>query len=514
MPSRTLVLALMLIVVPLVVPTLRAEILFIYDLDSLNHLSAEVAEARIVRRVPNPSVSLIEVRIETVHKGSFTKGDLVVVAHTGDYAIPAKPRGTRSLAVGDHLVLFLSLARRHGYVKFPENVTIYQPVSGGVKLIEHDKVFGFSQRRNPGPYEADSLSDPEGKHAPSLPQYREQIADSLRFLERAAPLLEAKKDSLDVPALLKLIAGRPEAWMSRRDHIAELACARLAQTQDPAVLHQALPLVKSHPGAAILHKGFGTPKGRDDLLAKIGDSKEPIEVRLRLVSALVNAGPVYRSTLADLVAYGHRTLGEPDAGNSGYLTRIAEAARSQSEHEELCRRLLGCIEYFGRGIAQSKSPPLMLDLQEALAVLRKFYEARPAQRLQYAIESATANADPDAYGRLNSPCGPVISLLIEADAVKHSSPEERKLTFQSSHMAVRLNKDAKLRPSVVLLHQASEKRFVLPSKSIIRRGSTGGGGFESVVLPKDLPHGRYHVFYEFKEGDKVISSGHHVAIDL
>ena len=35
-----------------------------------------------------------------------------------------------------------------------------------------------------------------------------------------------------------------------------------------------------------------------------------------------------------------------------------------------------------------------------------------------------------------------------------------------------------------------------------------------LMLPKDLPVGRYHVFLRIMDGDKVISTGHWVAADL
>lgn len=157
-----------------------------------------------------------------------------------------------------------------------------------------------------------------------------------------------------MPRLLKLLADRSKQIHGDRDYFTERICIRFAETHDLILLSQALALAKDHHDISILQRGFGTPRGRDYLLAKVNDAKEPMPDRLRYANALHDADSVYGSTLTEIRANGHRHVGEADDGNSGYITRIAKAARATGKHEELCGRLVFCIDYFGQGITQNK----------------------------------------------------------------------------------------------------------------------------------------------------------------
>lgn len=146
----------------------------------------------------------------------------------------------------------------------------------------------------------------------------------------------------------------------------------------------------------------------------------------------------------------------------------------------------------------------------ALAVLKELYDTKPAEELQFVIELATVNANRTAYEKLKSPCGTFISMLSPAPSY-YAQPKERSVIFTYDYHSGLPNHE--FSPSLVLVHQGTQKRVVHPSELRIRGGGTGGGS-NSVVLPKDLPAGRYHVFFEVSEGDKVISTGHFFAADL
>src|SRR5262249_21246163 len=161
---------------------------------------------------------------------------------------------------------------------------------------------------------------------------------------------------------------------------------------------------------------------------KVRDEKEPMPARLRYARALPNADSVYRSTLTEIRVNGHRHVGEADEGNSGYITRIAKAARATGKHEELCGSLVRCIDYFGQGSPQTPPAPMMADLIGSFAVLKELYETKPSQDLQFAIEKATAR-DRNAYAKLESPCGNFISILRAVDPAKYTKPEKRSLIF-------------------------------------------------------------------------------------
>ena len=235
--------------------------------------------------------------------------------------------------------------------------------------------------------------------------------------------------------------------------------------------------------------------------------------RLRYANALQDAGEVYRSTLIDIEANSYHVVGEADEGNAGYLTRIAKAICATSKHEELCGDLFRCLDWFGRKIVQSKPNPMMADLRGALATLKELYDSKPSESLQFAIEEASISV-PDAYQKLKSPCGPVISILRPADPAA-GKPEWPGLKFEFKCFPVSLPPDAKLKLSVVVFHQSTTKRYVLPTFLQASAVLPGGvDGLDTVMLPKDLPHGRYRVFFQVSDGDKVISTGHYFVTDL
>jgi hypothetical protein len=502
-----------LFLIALPAPTLQAGMLYVYDLDSLVHLSTEVVEGEIIRSYKAHNLELVDVKVMRVDKGSFTKGQTVVVANTDYYRKPEQgDLNSQRLAVGDSLVLFVVQEKASEFFRIPEDAVIYTPLPGGMRLVQGDHLFGFSQRDNPGPYVADVPFDRSKEKAPTVEHFREEVRKSLSDTQEWARLVEAKQDKLDVPRLLKLLADRSRQTFDRQDYFTQRICSRFAETKDLELLSRALPLAKRYVEASILQHGFGSPKGREYLLAKVTDAKLPMPDRLRYSDALRNAGDIYRSTFTEIGANSYRMIGEADESNSNYLTRIAKAARATGGQEELCRSLLSCLDFFGQGIVQNKPAPLMTDLLGAFAVLKEFYETNPSEELRFAIEKATAY-DREAYEKLQSPCGTFVSILRPADPAKYTKPEKPSLIFECEYATLLLGRDAEVQPSVVLIHQRTQKRVVLPTELRIR-GRSCGGGSGCVELPKDLPAGKYRVLFQLGDGDKAISTGHYFVADL
>ena len=471
-----------------------------YDLDSLIYLSTDVAEVEITRSYKADDLDLIDVKVTLVHKGGFKKGQTVVVAD-GGYGKPKNAALERQrLGVGDRLVIFEGK----------------EPLDGGMRLVQGGHVFTFSQRLWGGNLLADIPFEPVKTKPLTIESFRETVKSSVRDTEEWGRLVEAKQDKLDGPRLVKLLGDRSKLTYSGRDYFMERICIRFANTHDTVLLSQALPLAIND--VSTLQRGFGTPKGRDFLLARVMDEKEPMPARLRYANALHYADAVYRSTLTEIVANGGcRHLGEADEGNSGYITRIAKAAKANAKHEELCGSLVRTIDYFGRGGVPA---PVMADLHGALAVLKELYDTKPSQKLQFAIERATAHV-PEAYEKLKSPCGAFISILQVGDPAKYTKREKRCLILESEYMtSLRASDVVNLRLSVVLIHQGTQNKYVFPSPMEIRGWSLPGSGWNGVVgggiveLPKDLPAGRYRVFFQVTDGDKVVSTGHYSDGDL
>jgi hypothetical protein len=498
----------LLVFVTCPVQMLQAKTLYVYDRDSLAYLSTDVAEAEIIRSYQSNDINLIDVKVTLVHKGGLKKGQTVVVAHTDGYRKPKKDdRNPQPLAVGDRLVLFAVRAKPTEFNRIPEDAVIFSPLPGGMRLVQEGYVFGFSQWDNPGPYVANVPSDPAKAKLLTVEHFREKVGDSLRDTEQWARLVEAKQDQLDVPRLMKLLADRSQQTYGSRDYFTERICIRFANTHDLILLSQALPLAKEHHEVSILQRGFGTPHGRDYLLAKVNDAKEPMANRLRYSYAMHEVGNVYGSTFTEIGANGYRPVGEAGEGNSGYITRIAKAANANRKDEALCGSLIRCIR-----IGQNTPAPLMADLGGAIAVLKELYDAKPSQNLRFAVEMAMAGM-PEAYEKLKSPCGTFVSILRHVETANYTKPEKRSLIFAYEYTTLLLSEDTEVQPSIVMIHQGTQKRYVLPSQLRIR-GRLTGGGSNSVELSKDLPAGRYHVFFQLSDEGKVISTGHYFAADL
>jgi hypothetical protein len=481
-----------------------------------------VAEVEITRGLRPHEIDSIEVRVTLVHKGGFKKGQVVTVANTYIYRTPEK-RGLNSapLAVGDRLALFVVRAKPTRSLPNPDDAAIYKPLGGGMRLIQHDYVFDFFQRSNPGPYVASVGPYSSKGQLLTVERFREQVRDSLSKTEDWARLVEARLDNLNVARMITFLGYRAAQPYIDRDCFSERICLRFAESHDVDLLSRALLVTQKYDETSILQRGFGTAKGRDYLLAKITDEKEPMAARLRYVTALEGAGEVYRSTFTDIGTHGWSIVGKADEGNSGYLIRIAKAALATRKHEELCGSLVRCLDFFGQGIVQNKPAPMMADLRGALATLKEFYDAKPSESLQFAIEKVTAFV-PDAYEKLKSPCGPFISILRPADATRYTKPEKPSLIFEYEYKTAVSGREAEAQLSVVLVHQGTKKRYVLPtglqsrgwSMGVQNQGWSTAAGSNSVELPTDLPPGRYRVSYQLSDGDKVISTGHYFVADL
>jgi hypothetical protein len=481
----------------------RAATLYVYDQDSLVHLSTDVVEAEIVRSYEKQSVSLVDVKVLLPHKGGFKTGQTVVVADIDCFQkVGAGERFARDrLAVGDRLVLFLVRARADGFFRLPDDTAIYAPVPGGVTLLHGGRAFGFAQWDNPGPYVADVAQ----ADAPTVERFQESLRGSLRAAEDLARLVESPPDD---PRLLKLLADRSVQSIDRRDYFTARVCVRFAETHDPALLSRALPLAKGYYERSILRRGFGTPKGRDYLLARVEDTGAPMADRLMYAAALGDAGHVYRSTHTDIGPSSTRVEGAADAGNSGYLTRIAKAAGAAGTHEKLCLGLVRCLD---TSVDPSRTPELAADQRSAFAALAAFHATRPSEEIQFAIECVAAHHR-ESYEKLKTASGTFVSILRPADPAKYTKPERRSLIVEYAYSTALLDRDAEVRPAVVLVHQGTRQRFTLPTDLRIRGWSTGGGS-TAVELP-DLPAGRYHVFFELRDGAEVTSTGHYFAADL
>lgn len=468
-----------------------AAMMYTYEIDSLVHLSSDIVEADLTRRYKTHDSELIEVKLTRVHKGGLKPGATVTVAGTTFYGKPLRDQfGVEPLAAGDRLVFFLTRFRPGGRDALPADPVIYAPVPSGMKLVDNDRVFGFAQQNNPGPYVAGPENPGLGLDAPPVARFRDRLGDSLREVPVLARLVEAEPDRLDVSKLLELLRVRARPHWHGRDHFRERACGRLAELREPEWLSRALPLAPGYHERTILEYGFGSPKGRAYLLALVRDEREPIVSRLTHAAALHSAG----------------------ADDPGHVVRLARAARATERHEALCVSLIDGVRSVARWYGAPGHDAATAEYRAALAELRDLYLGQPAEGIQFAIERATA-VEHAAYERLGAPCGPFVSILRPVPREQNPRPTPRSLALLYEYHATPAAKGMEARPEVVLVNVRTQRRHVFPTP-IRLKGGMGGSGTFGIALPDDVPAGRYRVFLQITDGGRVVSTGHWFVADV
>ena len=129
-----------------------------YDLDSLIFMSSDVVEGRLMGSIRplDPARggrgAADSIEVEAVYKGGFAPGDRVRLTGLGHYAKSRSRQdeeGTELLD-GDRVFLFLNKPRnsdrtRRNAAGDSEQLTSFEPVWSGVKLIENGTVVEFLQ---------------------------------------------------------------------------------------------------------------------------------------------------------------------------------------------------------------------------------------------------------------------------------------------------------------------------------------------------------------------------------
>jgi hypothetical protein len=489
-----------------------------YDLDSLVYLSEQIVEGKIARSYWSNGWDVTEVEVASVLKGNVAKGEILKIQGLYLYQKPKPDRfdpNTVSLQEGDRLILFLVNAGSGTRAKASHGDADYWLVPSGVKMILDGKVVGFSQRSNPGP----SVLEIDNRFAgptPTRDEFGKQLSDSIVKMKLFAARLGAARASKDAPWFMEILrerARRPGLQPNRyyRDQIAELACSGLANLHDPKVLEEAIQFDRG----GIIATGFGTPAGRDYILAVLQDPKQPRERKLRLARGVQDAGDIYRSRQENIEAGGCQLFGKAGVRNDDYITRIARCVLANNADEEICLALTRSINFFGRGIVQAHDADMHADIVQALSVLKQVYDTCKSEVLRFEIEAATANVSRALYDRLGSSCGPVVSIAMPVDPTKFTVQKDRSLFFCYRYWGV---SEGRFTASVVFQNRGSGQKYVVATRNMPDFGHCGqgceGGGSMHAPLPQRLPKGTYRVYLQIAEDGRVVGEGHYFETDL
>jgi hypothetical protein len=487
-------------------------ILYNYDLDSLVYMSPQIVEGRLGSEHRRYNLTIREFKVSQAYKGSLKIGDSIEILETMSLDSFCKPIGESfkrgKLQDGDQLFLFLGRASSGGYFMpfdIRTNAEFFITAPSGVRLVIDGKVVDFFQETNPGPYVARTRQAATNAMILTAAEFRQQIKESLARVDEWRPLLEKEATKQDIPELLTLLRERKRLEFGEQDEIAETICNRLVKLREPAALLEAVRIRDSFHEAFILGTGLGTPAGRALLLRKIADAGEPLRDRIQWATMLGIAGITYRQLFREHdndSSWSAIGITKESNTNEHFYRRIAELATTNNINRELQLKLFSSLQQLANGPVGSDLI-LVEDGSDVCSILRSFLRNTESEQLKYEAELVLAALD----GRYSeSKFGPVLSILKPGPYSKANG----KLHFAFSYKV--LGKE-NWQMRIALLNLRNGQKWVFAAPMVVS-GHGGGNGSDSIVLPPDFPHGRYRVFLEFFDGDKILCAGHFFETDL
>lgn len=436
-----------------------------YDLDSLIWASSEVVEAEYLG---DHRARVLRCFFGAMEVGAVMRCPM----------LDARTENGASIALGDnwHVVLF---RRSDGSL-----------VSSGEWLVFGGRVHRPIQVSDPGARNVWLVTD----SSPEISDFYSRLPSRVRNVQALKARLQGVPSLESLPQLLELLrercamhAGPDEAELRRCDLVALAVCEYLAAVRNPDALACALQLQLGWKQRLCVARGFGTPKGREELLQRIGDTQASPEHRLRLAAAIADADPIFRSVWT--VSKGRwdfhpRTAG---TGNSGYLRRVAMVARSLVDDESLCATLCQEIRQCPRA-----DPEVMKDLDSAAPVLIQIHNSTSSEWVRFEAARALAAIGTKAHTSLDSSSRYVLGRLSEPRI------SGKEVHFRWECYA-RVQYDA---VAVILAQGTTQAEIRLRNTRLLNpQGLSSMVGSLTMPIPQDAVPGRYRAWVRFYMDD-------------
>jgi len=470
--------------------------LYTYDLDSLAFMSTTIFEGEIT----SSTKSTFHVKPSAVYIGACKQGDDLEVFGTSFYLWDEKGR---RFSAGDKVILFLKDASRGRFDEYPPHSLT--PVPSGIKLIIGDKIAGFMQLDNPGPYVAmlpDSMYKPV---CPLVKDFQTQIQNSIAFSNVWKTRFERPATVDEIPQLLDGLRDRVKTRSRRyeRDAVAQEIAVRLANLHEPESLCSAICIDSWQ--LDISGCGLGTPEGRELLLKKLADSTISPQERLNFVGALRYAGGRYASRNTDIQAGSWGGENNLSPKNTLFVTRLAKVARDLATESELSaslvRELRSLIAMFG----DRRPTELQQDLDEAVVVLKEFYKESSSERLRFEIECTLDAIDATARAQISAKSDCVIG-IVEDEPSPNFAHVPGMLSMRYTIVGSKGSKELMLSSDLIFQDTNTKHESKTPIGSWGNEGDTQGS--QLVALPANLPRGRHRIFVRFSKGEKQLGESY------
>jgi hypothetical protein len=468
---------------------MQAMDLYTYDLDSLVYMSPQIVEGRLGGTHHTNNVTVWQFNISAVHEGVLKAGQSIDVTALDFYQVSTNGFWeTRPLKEGEQLFLFFDRARNTFLYDIPTNAEIYWPAPSGVRLVNDGKAINFYQEENPGPYVASLNGSAINLPIPTVVELRQQIHESMARVEKWRPLLERTATTNDIPALLEVLRAEKDiSKYATRGSITEKACNHLVSLHDISALTNALSIngSLSHTLSWALGGGFDTPAGREFIWSKITDETQSIDERIRWANNLSQAG--------------EGKLEEHQ------LKRIAEFAVQANQDEKLQAALLDNLRQlqdwwrFTHG-GNTPDADTQAGINEATAILKSFSDKTDSEEIKYKIDLI--------FGEFKGEKEGIISIL----RFGNYDASARRLNY---HYDILVWQGTNLTAQIAFQNVKTGQKWNLPADSGANlTDHEQSGGIKDVTLPKDLPNGRYRVFYEFLQEGKIVCDSHSFETDF
>jgi hypothetical protein len=458
---------------------------YTYDMDSLVYMSPQIVEGKLGAESRANNVTVSDFKISAVHEGNLKVGRTIQVTALDFYRVAGKGFWNgRKLRSGDQFFLFGDRAKKAFLYDIPDDAEIYWPAPSGVWLVVGEKALDFWQFDNPGPYVAVLDGTATNTAIPTVVELQMQIRRSLKRVEKWRPMLEREATTNDIPALLEIL--RTERNIVRYippGSITAKACSHLAAMHDISALTNALDINDKLFWA--LSSGFDCLAGRQFLWSKIADEKQPIDERIKWANFLSKAGE----------------------GNQEehQLKRIAEFAVRHNQDQKIQAILLDSLQQlqnWWRFTHRGNGPDATIQagVDEATSVLKSFHEKTDSEDLKHKIDLILEEFSGEKEA--------IISIL--SFGSYDASARRLKYNYDISTW-----KSTNMTTEIVFHNVNTGNKLKMPANLDLEPAYSGNsGGIKDVTLPKDLPNGRYRVFYEFSHDGKVVSASHSFETDF
>lgn len=484
-----------------------------YRLDSLVFSADQIVEGTVVRPAP-PGVEGVQVTI--VEAGTLTVGQTIYPEHLFSRLKPGTgiwARHSTRLQEGDHVILFLK----------GQPPTLFC-VDGGTFLAVRGKVFAFGKQAPMGTltWYPDRL-----RHdSPTVREFRAAVAGDASRSAGLHALLDPPAKRTNAARMLSLLSSRATPFhlpWEDADTIGNTAATRLVELGDFEIAAEA---VAADPMYAVRFRELLSSRaGRDYLMRRIADRSVPLAEREHLV-------PLLAGEVGFRVYYYNATEkppplpeGAPGQRADDFVGWVRLAGTTATEDERLAGLVLHAMEHplFLAAHDPPNAPQSRAAVDNAEHELRALYtEASTSDCLKYWIECAMAAIGRDAYQRLDSPCGRLMTLAGPPDLTRYFAAKPAMLAVgydycDSQRYGYGMSP---VLPQVtsaflVLEPRSGGNAFVLPSAIVATQNDwTHGHGIDATPLPPGFPAGTYHVNYRLMNGNTVVSEGHGVDLQI